>query len=597
MSDQSQFTHESYLSPFTWRYGTPEMRRLWSEAHKRRLWRRVWVALAEAQQVAGLVTPEQVADLRAFADQVDLDRAHEIEAEIHHDLMAEVRTYAEQARIGGAILHLGATSMDIEDNADALRLRAALEMVLGRSARLLDRFAALSERWADTPAMGFTHLQPAEPTTVGYRFAQYAQDLLLDLALLRQAHEGIRGKGLKGAVGSSASYEQLLQGTGMSPRALEAAVMTRLDLAPFEVATQTYPRKQDWIVLSALSGVAGTLYKFAFDLRLLQSPPIGEWAEPFGSRQVGSSAMPFKRNPIRAEKMDSLARYVASLPAVAWHNAAHSLLERTLDDSANRRVILPQGFLAVDELLRVAEGLLEGLVVREGAVRATLARYGPFAATERVLMEAVRAGADRQVFHEVIRRHALAAWPIVEAGEPNPLLGMLADDPEVTHRVPASRLPALLDAGDYVGDAPERARRLARQAREGRWGRTLLVGRRLFVARGERLRGRDLDSGEVVVDERLHEGHLTTLILTPDEQGIVLHLTPYPDRRGVSNVLRLNLDGAEEWRAQIPDDLRPWQYQTIGSDGERLLGSLPPLQRPLQLDWETGRVDAAGEPA
>ncbi|MCP4530178.1 MAG: adenylosuccinate lyase, partial [Delftia sp.] len=222
----------------------------------------------------------------------------------------------------------------------------SLDLILAQLAAVLGVLAGQIERWADTPAIAWTHIQPAEPTTLGYRLAQYGQDLLLDRAELRRVRGGIRGKGFKGAVGTSASYTQLLSGTGMTPADMEAHIMAALDLEAFPVATQTYPRKQDWLVLNTLAGLAGSLYKFAFDLRLLQSPPMGEWAEPFGRKQVGSSAMPFKRNPINAENMDSLARYVATLPRVAWDNAAHSLLERTLDDSGNRRLILPDAFLA-----------------------------------------------------------------------------------------------------------------------------------------------------------------------------------------------------------------------------------------------------------
>ncbi len=484
MAKDEHFTHDTYLSPFTWRYGTEAMRRIWSESHKRWLWRHIWVALAEAQEEAGLVSQEQVADLRKHADQVNIARAHEIEAEIQHDLMAEVHTFAEQAKIGGGIIHLGATSMDIEDNAEALRLRSALDLIIGKSEQLLSHFAEQIERWADVPAMAFTHLQPAEPTTVGYRLAQYAQDLMLDLAALRHVRRTVRGKGFKGAVGSSASYEQLLSDSPLSARQLEARIMEALDLPAWEATTQTYPRKVDWMVATALAGVAGTLYKFAFDLRLLQSPPLGEWAEPFGAKQIGSSAMPFKRNPINAEKIDSLGRYVASLPDVLWHNAAHSLLERTLDDSANRRVVLPEGFLAVDEMLRVGTRLVRDLQVREDEIRRNLERYGPFAATERLLMEAVKAGADRQLFHELIRRHALSAWAAISAGQPNPLVSGLLHDPEVTRFLSTERARSLLDASAYVGDAPERARAIARQATVARWGRTLLIGERLYVARG-----------------------------------------------------------------------------------------------------------------
>ncbi len=462
---ENGFTYETYLSPFTWRYGSEAMRRVWSEAHRRRLWRRVWVSLAAVQQAAGLVTEEQLEDLRAHAGEVDLARAAEIEAEIHHDLMAEVRAYAEQCPVGGGIIHLGATSMDVKDNVEVLRIREGLELLLEALDPLLTLLAALIEARADQPTIAFTHLQPAEPTTVGYRLAQYGQDLLADYETLRRVRGALRGKGIKGAVGTSASYAVLLAGTGLSPREMEARVMARLDLKPFPVATQTYPRKQDWEVLNALAGLAGSLYKFAFDLRLLQSPPIGEWSEPFGARQVGSSAMPFKRNPVRSETLDSLARYVAALPRVAWDNAAHSLLERTLDDSANRRVVLPSAFLAVDELLHRARRILSDLRIDDRAVARNLDTYGVFAATERLLMELVRAGADRQAMHELLREHALRAWSAVQEGRENPLPRLLREDGRLCPYLEPEMIRALLHAGGYVGDAPGRARELAQALR------------------------------------------------------------------------------------------------------------------------------------
>jgi adenylosuccinate lyase len=460
------YGHDTFLSPFTWRYGSDDMRRIWSEAGKRRLWRRIWVALAEAQQAAGLVKPEQVADLRVHQGDVDLERAEEIEAEIRHDLMAEVRCYAEQCPVGGGIIHLGATSMDVEDNADALRLRAGLDLLLERLRGLLSSLADLTEREADHVCMAFTHLQPAEPTTVGYRLASYGQDLLADWRALSLARRTLRGKGFKGAVGTSASYQELLAGTDMAPRDLEARVMAALDLEPFPVATQTYPRRQDWEVLNALAGLGLTIYKLAFDLRLLQSPPFGEWAEPFGRAQVGSSAMPFKRNPVNAENLDSLARLLAALPRVAWDNAAHNLLERTLDDSANRRVTLPEAFLIADELLLRAGRILAGLRIDAEAIRRTLETYGTFAATERVLMEAARSGGDRQALHEAIREHSMAAWDALRQGQPNPLTEMLSADERITAWVPAACVRDLLRADAYVGDAPERARAMAATIRQ-----------------------------------------------------------------------------------------------------------------------------------
>ena len=437
------------------------MRSVWSEAHKRKLWRRIWVALAEAESQLGLVTPDQVADLRDHAEQVDLDRALQIEAEIKHDLMAEVRTFAEQCPVGGGIIHLGATSADIEDNADALRFRESLDLMLDQLKTLLESLATQIEKWADTPTMAFTHIQPAEPTTIGYRLAQYAQDLMMDYSELVRVRGEIKGKGFKGAVGTSASYLELAQAAPLAlagGEGLEALVMRTLDLEPFDAATQTYPRKQDWLALNALAGLAMSLHKFAFDLRVLQSPPIGEWSEPFGSRQVGSSAMPFKRNPINAEKMDSLARYLATLPRVAWDNAANSLLERTLDDSANRRIILPEAFLCADELLSTAQTLTRGLVIDEAGVARNLATYAPFAATERLLMALVKLGAHRQEMHEVIREHSMDAWAEVRAGRANPLVDALCADARITRYLDPQTARPLLDARDYIGDAPRRAR-------------------------------------------------------------------------------------------------------------------------------------------
>jgi len=456
------YTHNTFLSPFTWRYGSPEMRRLWSEQHKRRLWRRVWVALAVVQHRAGLISAEELAELRAHQEDVDFDRAQEIEAEIHHDLMAELRVFAEQCPRGGGKLHLGATSMDIEDNADALRLRQSLDIVREGLTALLDALAEKIERYAETPCLAYTHLQPAEPTTLGYRFALYAQDLLADRQMIAQARDSVRGKGLKGAVGTAASYTRLLEGTGMTAAEMEAQVMAELGLEAWPVASQVYPRRQDWQVLTALAGAAASLHKLAFDLRLMQSPPFGEWSEPFGAKQVGSSAMPFKRNPITAEKICSLARLVRDLPAVAWDNAANSLLERTLDDSANRRVILPQAFLATDEMLRCARRIVAGLVVDEAQMARNLATYGPFVATEPLLMALARAGADRQAMHEVIREHSLAAWDAIRRGEPNPLADRLAADEQITAYLAAARVQALMTVEGYVGDAPQRARGVVR---------------------------------------------------------------------------------------------------------------------------------------
>lgn len=460
---------ETYLSPYSWRYGSPQMRAIWSENHKRRLWRRIWVALAQIQAEYGLVRPDQVEELRRCQDQVDIQRALEIESEIQHDLMAELRTFAEQAKISAGILHLGATSTDIEDNADVLRIRESLDLILEKCRLLLARFAEKILVNADLPVMAFTHLQPAEPSTLGYRLAFYAQDLLVGYQEILRFRDDLCAKGFKGAVGTGASYSDLLDAPGRPGSrefpGFEMRLSELLDLPFYPVTTQVYPRSQDFRLLSVLSGLSIPLYKFAFDLRLLQSPPVGELGEPFGSKQVGSSAMPFKRNPIHSEKIDSLARLLAGMPRLAWDNAAHSLLERTLDDSANRRTLLPEAFLITDELLQVMTRIIEGLVVDESAVRRTLTDYGPFAGVERLLMSLVKAGADRQVMHEHLRQLAMSAWAAVISGEGNPLTRLIQQDKFIASYLEPSQIVQLLDVETYLGDAPQRARQLAQQIR------------------------------------------------------------------------------------------------------------------------------------
>lgn len=458
--------HSVYQSPFSWRYGSAVMREAWSELSKRRLWRSIWVSLARVEREFGLVSAEQVDELSARAGDVDMDRSLAIEAEIRHDLMAEVKAYAEQCPLAGGIIHLGATSMDIEDNADALRLRRGLVLVVEALDRLLATFADRIDEYADVPVMAFTHIQPAEPTTLGYRLGIWAQDLLDDRQRLARERDSIRGKGFKGAVGTAASYVELV-GADHVER-FERRLSEELGLPFYPLATQTYPRKQDYAVVSTLAGLGASLHKFALDMRILQSPPIGELSEPFGSKQVGSSAMPFKRNPINAEKIDSLARSLAVLPQVAWQNAAQSVLERTLDDSANRRSMLPEAFLLCDELLATAQKIAGGLVVNRMAIERTMASYGPFAATERVLMAMGKAGADRQETHERLREHALAAWEVVRtgsAGTENPLPRLLSEDPFFAGALDRHTLEQLLDWSGYTGTAAVRARGMARMVR------------------------------------------------------------------------------------------------------------------------------------
>ena len=452
--------YEMYASPFSWRYGRAELRALFSEAQRRRLWRAVWVALARAQAKHGLLSEDEVSDLEAHAGDVDIEAALAVEREIHHDLMAEIRVYASQAALGGKKLHLGSTSMDIEDTVETYRMRRALASIGDALDALLGHFAKKIREHADVVCMAFTHLQPAEPTTLGYRLAVYAQDLLIDREQLRFAFENLTAKGLRGAVGTAASYEHLFNGSGAS-REMEEDVLRHFGLTARDVSTQTYPRKLDYLLLSALAGVGASLSKFAADIRILSSPEFGEVFEPFGSAQVGSSAMPFKRNPIMCERIDSLARLLPAYADVAWQNAATNYLERTLDDSANRRTILPEALLCTDELVQLATKVVAGLRVDARRITENLRTYGPFAGTEAVMMEGVRAGGDRQKLHEVLRSAAMRSWEAVAQGQDNPLGLILTEESELTSLVDPAEIRRMLDPSTHFGTAVERAHDLA----------------------------------------------------------------------------------------------------------------------------------------
>lgn len=427
----------SFVSPLSWRYGTPAMRKLFSEEHKYRLWRKVWVALAQVQYEVGLVTREELADLKKYETHIDSKAILAIEEETRHDVVAAIREFALKANIGGKKIHLGATSMDITDNADAIRVTEALVLTENNLKNLLRVFARQIINYADLPCIGYTHLQPAEPTTVGYRLAMYAQDLMTDLSLLRFVKSVYKGKGMKGAVGTRASYKALLKGTKMSAERLDDRVMRLLGIRAAAITSQVYPRKYDYFVMTTLASIASSISKFASDLRILQSPAFGEWSEPFGKKQVGSSAMPFKKNPVNSEKICSLARYIGQLPTIALENASLNYLERTLDDSANRRMFLSEGFIALDEILASGQKIVEGLVVNKTTIAQNLQKYAPFAATELLLIEAVKKGEDRQKVHEKLRTLSMQG-----------------------------KLPKSFEVSHHVGDAPLRAKKLAQEIRK-----------------------------------------------------------------------------------------------------------------------------------
>ena len=423
------YDHSSYVSPLSWRYGSEEMKEIFSEVHKRKLLRRVWIALARAEEKAGVVSKEQVEELEAHKDDIDIEKATEIENVIHHDLMAEIKTYASQCPKAGGIIHLGATSMDALDNADAVRFTEALALTLKRLDDLVDALSEKAEAYKNVPTMAFTHIQPAEITTIGYRLSQTLQDLLDDREQLVFVKKNIRGKGMKGAVGTAASYKELVAESSISSIELENMVMEELGIKAYDAATQIYSRKQDLRIIEALSSIACTLHKFSLDFRILQSPPIGEFSEPFGKMQVGSSAMPFKRNPINSEKIDSLSRIVENAYQSAWNNAATTVLERSLDDSANRRIFIPESFIALDEMLITEIKVVKGMSIHSTATERLMSNYGVFASTERVLMELGKKGADRQKMHEVIREESLKAWVCVQEGKEKGYPFLLLDSP------------------------------------------------------------------------------------------------------------------------------------------------------------------------
>lgn len=444
----------TYSSPLSERYASPAMQALWGERRRIGLWRRLWLVLMEIERELGLEIPERaLTELRAHLDDADLERAAELEKRLRHDVMAHIHHLGEQAPAARAFLHLGATSAYVTDNADLILMRDGLVLLLGRIAAVLVALAKLARRDRALPCLAYTHFQPAQLTTVGKRVTLWMQEFLLDAEELLGRLATLQFRGVKGTTGTQASFLELFDGDDDKVRELDSRVALKMGFTRvFPVTGQTYPRKLDAQVLAALAGVAQSAAKLATDLRLLQHD--GEMLEPFESDQVGSSAMAYKRNPMRAERMTGLARFVIELSGNAWHTAAEQWLERTLDDSANRRLVLPEAFLASDAILVLATNVAAGLEVRERVIARHVAAQLPFLATERLLMRGVKAGGDRQRLHEVIRTHALAvAQAVAERGAPNDLLERLARDPAFAALHVTVR-PDELDPAGYVGRAP-----------------------------------------------------------------------------------------------------------------------------------------------
>ena len=454
----------TYISPLSQRYASPAMQALWGERRRIGLWRRLWLALLEVQQELGLEIPERaLAEVRAHLDDADLERAAEHEKRLRHDVMAHIHHLGEQAPAARPFIHLGATSAYVTDNADLILMREGLDLLLGRLAAVLVALGHLARRYRALPCVAYTHFQPAQLTTVGKRVTLWMQEFLLDGEELLHRRDTLEFRGVKGTTGTQASFLELFHGDDDKVRELDVRVTRKMGFAKaFAVTGQTYPRKVDAQVIAALSGIAESAAKFATDLRLLQHE--GEILEPFESDQVGSSAMAYKRNPMRAERMTGLARFVIELEGNAWHTAAEQWLERTLDDSANRRLVIPEAFLATDAILVLATNVAAGLEVREPVIARHVAAQLPFLATEHLLMRGVAAGGDRQRLHEVIRTHALAvAQAVAEQDAANDLLERLARDPAFKALKVAVRRDEL-DPAAYVGRAPRQVDDFLNQA-------------------------------------------------------------------------------------------------------------------------------------
>ena len=454
-----------YDNPLVTRYASPEMARLWGPQRKFSTWRRLWVALAEAQHELGLLTDDgksprissaQLAELRAHLDDVDFPRAAEHERRLRHDVMAHIHSYGEVAPSARDILHLGATSCYVTDNTDLLLMREGLALLRDRLVGVIDALACFAEKWKSLPTLGFTHFQPAQLTTVGKRACLWCYDFVLDLHEIEHRMETLRFRGAKGTTGTQASFLALFHGNHEKVRQLDRLVARKMGFDDvYPVTGQTYTRKIDSQVLDVLSGVGQSAHKFGTDLRLLAHRQ--EIDEPFEAEQVGSSAMAYKRNPMRCERMCGLARFLSSLVVSTAETAATQWLERTLDDSVNRRLTLPQGFLTADAVLKLALNISGGLVVNEEVIKAQVDRTFPYMATENVMMAATAAGADRQEVHECIRRHSHAVTAALKSGAVrNDLLDRLRAD-QLLAGVDFDRV---LAEGYFVGRAPEQVEEL-----------------------------------------------------------------------------------------------------------------------------------------
>ena len=445
---------DRYISPFSTRYASEEMQHIFSENFKFRTWRRLWIALARAEQKLGLdITDEQIAQLEEFKDDINYDVAEAREAVVRHDVMSHVYAYGQQCPKAAGIIHLGATSCYVGDNTDVIVMNEAMKLIRKKLVNVIAELAKFADQYKELPTLAFTHFQPAQPTTVGKRAALWLQDLVMDLEDVQHQIDGAKLLGCKGTTGTQASFLELFDGDHAKCRELDRRIAEKMGYTGcFAVSGQTYSRKLDSRILNVLSGIAQSATKFSNDIRLLQH--LKEIEEPFEKGQIGSSAMAYKRNPMRSERIASLARYVmvdALNPAIT---AATQWFERTLDDSANKRISIPEAFLAVDGILSLYLNVVDGLVVYPKVIEQRLMKELPFMATENIMMDAVKRGGNRQELHERIRVHSMEAGRQVKVeGKENDLLERIAADE--AFGVTLDELKNILDPAKYVGRSPE----------------------------------------------------------------------------------------------------------------------------------------------
>jgi adenylosuccinate lyase len=445
--------HDTYVSPLSERYASRRMLELWSARHRYGLWRRLWLALAESERSLGVAIPElALSQMRDHLDDIDFGAVAAYEERFRHDVMAHVHAFGDSAPAARPFIHLGATSAFVTDNADLILIRDALLLLREKCVAVLRLLAEFARRWRVTPTLGYTHLQPAQLTTVGKRATLWMQDLTLDVFEIDHRLAALPFRGVKGATGTQASFLELFGGDHAKVRQLDRMVSRASGFAAsIPVSGQTYTRKIDAQVLSVVCGIAASAAKFSADVRMLQA--FGEIEEPFEKEQIGSSAMAYKRNPMRSERIASLARFVISLESNAAHTHSFQFFERTLDDSANRRLAIPESFLAADAILLLMKSIASGLDVHEAVIRRRVAEQLPYMSTEAILVMAVHAGKDRQAAHEIVRRHSMSATATTQNGGFPDLFALLAADPELG--ISEGILRSLADPARFVGRAAE----------------------------------------------------------------------------------------------------------------------------------------------